>query len=172
MILHLIHILMILLLNSTDSYSIQPWKQIITVFLVRLCKIYSCLHKSYRKNVRCKMIQTFMVVCKWYIQFKAHNVEKTVITYKKIKLLKAGTASSMMQNPPWRANTLSASQQMLCLLSVPSRTNNSPLSEPNPNHINPLSHPEDGGIFLHNTGTSLKKKTTSHHTLQELFPCL
>jgi hypothetical protein len=113
LILHLIHIHTILLLNSMDSYSMQTWKQIITVLP---CKINSCIHKSYRKNEQCKMIQTSMVVCKWYIQFKVHNVEKTVITLRKIQLLKADTTKSMTQNPPWWANTLSASQQILCLL--------------------------------------------------------
>jgi hypothetical protein len=62
------------------------------------------------------MIQTFMVVCKWYIQFKAHNIEKTVITLWKNTITESwhnqlqNTESSLM------SHTLSASQQILCFL--------------------------------------------------------
>jgi len=101
-----------------------------------------------------------MIVCKWFIQFKAHNGEKTVITLWK------NTITESWHNQLHDAESSLISQYFLYQptnvmpfmdLSVPSCTNNSLLSEPNPNHINPLSHPEDGGIFLHKTGTSLKK---------------
>ena len=43
-------------------------------------------------------------------------LRKQWLHYEKIQLLKADITNSMTQNPPWWANTHSASQQILCLL--------------------------------------------------------
>jgi len=96
-------------------------------------------------------------------------LRKQWLHYEKIQLLKADITNSMTQNPPWWANTHSASQQILCLLwtylftvvqitayyqnltqitLIHSHTQK--MEAYSSIHIPPY-------IFLHNTGTSLRK---------------